>query len=357
VTRIHKRNERAVQPLVSIILLDWSCRERFHALDWLNQQTVPRDQYELIWVELFDRIVPKALEQCDVLMTCGQTGAYHKHSGYNAGLLESKGQIVTVCDSDAVFPPDFVESIIKSFQFSNGEPSPLVLMHYEWRTSSEYPDGLDAIEGLTAFKWQDLWPNVGACVSVRRIDAIRFGGFDEHESYRGFVCGPYDLAWRLVNAGMPEIWHDPKIALWHFAHPAPYFHPLEFSFSNLKRFFEVGHPHVDYHALTAVEAFSTGRMQPLQENPEIYKIRMSLRRIGTPYEEHYATQTGPAGFSTSQRLHFRLKLLREGAVRCSGLIVWILGRENFDCCRAFMVHVLKRSLGPERFEMLKKRLG
>src|SRR5204863_1321841 len=137
-------------------------------------QTVPRDQYELIWVELYDRVVAQALEKADVLITCGQKGTYHKHKGYNVALLESRGKIVTVCDSDAVFPHSFIESIITSFRASDANPDPLVLMHHEWRTDSEYPPRLTAVEDLTAFQWKELWPNVGACVSVRRTDAIRF---------------------------------------------------------------------------------------------------------------------------------------------------------------------------------------
>lgn len=359
---VHKSNERPHVPLVSIILLDWSCRERFHALQWLADQTVARDQYELIWVELFDRAVPQALQGADVLLTCSQKGTYHKHEGYNAGLLVSRGKVVTVCDSDAVFPPDFVESIIKSFRFSSDEPQQLVLMHYEWRTDTEYPEHLSGIDGLRAFKWKDLWPNVGACMSVRKIDAIRFGGFDEHSSFRGFVCGPYDLGWRLINAGIPEVWHDPSIALWHFSHPAPYFPPRLFSFSNLRRWFEVTYPHCEYHALTAVEAFSTGRLLPLQENPEIHSLRMSSRTIGSAFEEKYATKTGPAGFSRFERFGLRLALVREGLMRCSGFVVWItekclgteraaaLYRNSLRCGKV----LLRIVLGPARFEALRK---
>jgi len=366
--RIHKSNERQSAPLVSIILLDWSCRERFHAVDWLNRQTVPREQYELIWVELFDRVVPRAIESADALITCNQVGTYHKHKGYNAGLLQSRGLVTTVCDSDAVFPSDFIASIINSFQLGSGEPEPLVLMHYEWRTDSEYPNELANIDGLSRFKWHDLWPNVGACVSVRRMDAIRFGGFDEHSSYQGFICGPYDLAWRLVNAGLPEVWHDAAVALWHFAHPAPYFDPRLFSFSNLRRWFEITYPHCEYHALTAVEAFSTGRVLPLRENAEVHKLRMSLRKIGTPYEEKYATRTGPAGFSRMQRVRLRLALAREGLMRSSGIVVWVcykvLGKKRTEALhralrqsRKIAVRMLEKSLGSDRFELLKKRLG
>ena len=40
---------------LSIILLDWGVRESFHSLDYLNRQTVARDQYELIWLEFYRR--------------------------------------------------------------------------------------------------------------------------------------------------------------------------------------------------------------------------------------------------------------------------------------------------------------
>src|SRR2546421_12853432 len=126
---VHKGAARAGSPLVSIILLDWNCRERFQALEWLPTQNIPRDQYELIWLELSDRVVPEALQNADVVITCNQKkGAYHKHKGYNAGLLEARGEIITVCDSDAVFPPNFVKSIIDSFRGANGENKSLALM-------------------------------------------------------------------------------------------------------------------------------------------------------------------------------------------------------------------------------------
>jgi hypothetical protein len=362
---VHKKNERPEATLVSVVLLDWSCRERFHTLKWLANQTVPRQQYELIWVELFNRVVPAVMEGADVVISCGQEGVYHKHKGYNAALLRARGKIITVCDSDAVFPPNFIESVIKTFRFSNGEPTELVLMHHERRTDAEYPDSLKSIEGVSAFTWKELLPNVGACVSVRRTDAIRFGGFDEHRSYRGFVCGPYDLAWRLVNAGIPEIWHDPAVGLWHFSHPAPYFHPLQFSFTNLRRWFEVAHPHFEYHAFAAVEAFSTGRLLPLEENADVHNLRMSLRKIGTPLEEQYASKTKQAGFSKAEKLERRIALWREGLMRCSGIFVWVaeksLGTERalrlykFLLRRAkFVLKVLEKIFGPSKFQFLRK---
>src|SRR5512144_341811 len=38
---------------ISVILIDWRARESFHSLHYLNRQTLPREQYELIWLEFY----------------------------------------------------------------------------------------------------------------------------------------------------------------------------------------------------------------------------------------------------------------------------------------------------------------
>lgn len=309
---VHK-NASPSSPRLSIILLDWGCRERFTTLDWLRQQDVPNDQYELIWVEVYDRVVDEVMMKADIVITCGQQGIYHKHIGYNAGLLHARGELVCVCDSDAVFPPDFVRCVFRSFQMEDGGSAvPLVLMHYEWRTSLLYPDGLTDTETLkdhARWQWWPLIVNEGACMTVRRADAIRFGGFDEHPSYRGYMCGPYDLGWRLINAGFPELWHDQSVALWHFAHPDPI--GSNGQRPSLKQLLEKAYPHIDGHALTAVEAFSTGRFQPLRENPEIWALRMRDRRIGSELETRYADLTGQGGYSAWTVRSLWVSLARE----------------------------------------------
>ncbi len=309
---IHK-NASPSSPRLSIILLDWGCRERFTTLDWLLQQDVPKDQYELIWVEVYDRVVDEVMKKADIVITCNQQGIYHKHVGYNAGLLHARGELICVCDSDAVFPPDFVRSVFRSFQMDgDGSAIPLVLMHYEWRTSLLYPEDLTDTETLkdrARWQWWPLIVNEGACMTVRRADAIRFGGFDEHPSYKGYLCGPYDLGWRLINAGWPEVWHDESVALWHFAHPDPI--GTNGQRASLKQLMEKAYPHVDGHALTAVEAFSTGRFQPLRENPDIWKLRMRDRRIGSELETRYADLTGQGGYSPRTMLSLWVSLARE----------------------------------------------
>ena len=310
---VHKRPTQRVGPKVSIILLDWSCRESLHALEWLNRQDVPRCDYELIWIDLYDRVPQEALAQADVVVTLNQKGLYHKHVGYNVGLLLARGDVITICDSDAVFPQDFVRSILTSFyEPGTNNRRSLVLMHDELRTAQTYPESLADAEELKdqeRWQWWDVTPNAGACMSVLRDDALRFGGFDECSSYRGYLCGPYDLGWRLVNAGMPEIWHDHSTVIWHFAHPDPVgvngFSP------SVRRLFENSYPHVDLHALTAVEHFSTGRLLPIRENPGDPLAPHGAAKIGTRFEERYSNITGPRGFRRWQSTLLRMMLLSD----------------------------------------------
>ena len=190
----------------------------------------------------------------------------------------------------------------------------MVLMHHERRSTHTYPLDLTNVSQLPQYGWETLLPNVGACMSVRRMDALHVGGFDEHPSFKGYFCGPYDLAWRLVNAGLPEIWHDERVTLWHFAHPDP---PatLGQTFS-WKLWREVTYPHIDRHALTAVIAFSTGRILPLRENPRVYERRMAGRRIGSAYEARYAWLARSAIFPMRKRLLLHLALVVEPFRRC-----------------------------------------
>ncbi|HEY9841617.1 MAG TPA: glycosyltransferase, partial [Candidatus Obscuribacterales bacterium] len=282
--KVHKMPPAgAPRPKVSMILLDWECREYFQALHWLQKQTVPREDYELIWVELYNRVAPEAMELADMVVTCGQEGVYHKHKGYNEGLIRARGELITVCDSDAVFPPDFIASVIEAFELAQQpDGKPLVLMHHEGRSPQLYPDDkLKSYEEISRYYWVSLWPNAGACMTVRMRDALIYGGFDEHETYRGYICGPYELGWRLINAGIPQYWHE-SCFLWHFAHP----HSNQPD--NASDWNEIVSQHIEHHAADAVAAFSRGEMQPKQEHPVIFQRRMDLRRIGSKYERRYA---------------------------------------------------------------------
>ena len=288
-------------PVLSIILLDWSCRESFHSLDYLNNQSVPRDRYEIIWIEYYGRITPQIhaglnknstnnkLPLLDQWIVLGmpENIYYHKHLMYNVGILASKGKIICICDSDAIYLPTFVETIIQTFSTAQD----IVLHMDEVRNMDNrfYPFNYPSIKevvGLGCFDWVNGISrglldqgdplhsrNYGACMCALRADMIAVGGADEHKDYLGHICGPYELTFRLTNAGKQEIWHEHEY-LFHVWHPG-----------TDGRDNYTG-PHDGRHmSTTALAIRETGRILPLEENPAIRAARLGLISCSVQHEK------------------------------------------------------------------------
>lgn len=277
------------RPTVSFVLLDWSCRESFHSLDYLAQQNVARDDYEIIWIEYYktksDPLNAKIAEYTEraasspvdlwLVMGMDRSLYYHKHLMYNIGIAQSRGDIVIICDSDAMFPANFVETVISTF-----EENPRSVVHFdEVRNSRQefYPFNYPSFEELLGpgvINWRNgkttgLWDsddplhsrNYGACFCARRDDLIEIGGADEHLDYLGHVCGPYELTFRLVNKGLREIWHD-RVFIYHTWHPGS---DGDFNY--------IGPSDGRHMSTTALEARESGRVMPLLENAAIRALR------------------------------------------------------------------------------------
>ncbi len=235
-------NRNPGQPKISIILIDWGVRESFHSLHYLNQQTVDRRDYELIWLEFYDR-KPQELKRLlasspsvlDKWLVLGYPDEFifHKHRLYNLGLLAATGEVCVICDSDAVFRPTFIANLIRAF-----EETPKAVVHLDEVRNDDrrfypfhYPT-IAEIQGPGCINWQGLTTcgltngpdrihraNYGACLAARRRDLLAIGGADEHLDYLGYICGPYDMTFRLVNYfGRPERWLADEY-LYHVWHP------------------------------------------------------------------------------------------------------------------------------------------
>lgn len=277
-------------PKLSIVLLDWSCRDSFHSLYYLNNQKVPREQYEITWIEYYRKHsseIEVKLKECErlgkppiidkwIVMEMPDNVYYHKHLMYNIGIVASKGEIVTFCDSDAIFSPTFVERIIMSFE----EDSNIVLHMDEVRNTGRrfYPFNYPSIEEITGkgcINWKDgkttglldredtlHTRNYGACMSALREALINIGGADEHLDYLGHICGPYEMTFRLANAGKKEVWHEEEF-LYHVWHHGT---------DGRKNYLG---PHDGCNmSTTALDAKRMGRVMPLVENPAIRIIRL-----------------------------------------------------------------------------------
>jgi hypothetical protein len=277
--RFIKRSARA-QPKITLILLDWSVRESFHLLHYLARQDVPRDDFEVLVLEYYSRVseaIGRYQDQIDTwaLLEMPQECYYHKHLMYNMGIVLARGEICVICDSDAMVKPGFIRAIVEAFA---REPN-LVLHLDQFRNNRRafYPfnfPGFDEVigdgcinnsGGRTAGIVDDEDPihtrNYGACMCARRTDLIEIGGADEHVDFVGHICGPYDMTFRLVNAGRHERWHQTEF-LYHTWHPGQ---------AGVDNYLG---PHDGRHvSTTALAALTSGRVRPLLENAAIRRLR------------------------------------------------------------------------------------
>ncbi|MCK4276200.1 MAG: putative sugar O-methyltransferase [Phycisphaerae bacterium] len=293
------------KPIVSIILLDWSCRESAHTIDYLNEQDIPREQYELLWIEYYDRRwdkiaarnaaaeaegKPPAIDQW-LILNVPREVYYHKHLMYNVGFCYAHGRIVVICDSDAVYAPSFVRTIIEAF-----EENPSIVLHldqvrnfkhgyypFNYPPIDEIMAGADNVrDGKTIGLLDTQDPlhsrNYGACFAARREDVISIGGSDEHIDYLGHCCGPYDLTFRLINAGKRELWH-PTEWVYHVWHPGV---------AGDNNY--VGPHDGKMMSTTAMRAIDSGRVRPLVEDEFISRMRTTgdVRPLTIPPEQFAA---------------------------------------------------------------------
>ena len=295
--KLLSQNTRSNPPDVSIILIDWSVRESAHVLDYLADQTVSRERYEVLWIEYYarkwDQIEqrnaqsasrgrPPAVDQWLVMEMPGGV-YYHKHLMYNMGIAMADGRIVVICDSDAMVRPTFVETIIRCF-----DEDPNIVLHLDQvRNHSErfYPfnyPGFEEVIAEGAVNWTGETTtgivdeddplhtrNYGGCMAAVREDLIAIGGADEHIDFLGYVCGPYDMTFRLVNAGKREIWHPTEL-LYHTWHPGQ---TGDRNYAG---------PHDGRHmSSTALSTRVSMRKYPLLENPIVEQLRIGQ----TPSEQ------------------------------------------------------------------------
>lgn len=280
--KFFKRQQRA-DVKVSLILLDWGVRESPHILHYLRTQTVPQDQFEVIYLEFYsrqfeglrpyeDRVdVWAALEMPDTLY-------YAKHLMYNAGIVLARGEIIVICDLDALVRETFIERIVRAF-----EHDPSIVFHIDQFRSMRrefYPFNFPTIDqvmgegcinnaggvttGIRDTEDTIHTRNYGSCFCAKRADLIAIGGADMHIDYVGHICGPYDMTFRLRNFGRRIVWAEDEF-MYHTWHPGTdgsnnYMGPHD------RRNFSI----------RALEAAVSGEILPLQENPAIAQLRLGM---------------------------------------------------------------------------------
>lgn len=277
--KFFKRQPRG-RAKVSLILLDWSVRESPHIIHYLRSQTVDPDDIEVIYIEFYDREFEGLRRYEDrvdiwVALEMPRELYYAKHLMYNAGIALASGEIVVICDLDALVRPTFIERIVRAF-----EEDPGIVLHIDQFRSMRrefYPFNFPSIAdvvgkgcinnaggvttGIRDIQDTIHTRNYGACFCARRADAIAAGGADMHIDYVGHICGPYDLTFRLRNMGRRIVWLEDEF-MYHTWHPGT----------------DGGQNYLGPHdgrnfSTTSMEFLVTGEVAPLHENPAIRRLR------------------------------------------------------------------------------------
>jgi len=227
-------------------LHDWSVRESFHTVRSLQNQTVSRDKYEIIWVEYYNKKLPSDVrEMVDKHIVLDLKDRHFKHRMMNEGLVKASGKIVTQMNSDDLVKPTFIASILETFEKHKNEKIYVQIDRgdclnqgyfpldktkasweqiitgpgmYEWDHKHKLPRGLVEDDGPFQPDGLSRLRDWGSCFSTYRKDALTFGGHDEDEAYHSYWCGVYELAWRMQNAGWKEVFHPTEYTL-HVWHP------------------------------------------------------------------------------------------------------------------------------------------
>ncbi len=111
---------------------------------------------------------------------------------------------------------------------------------------------------------------------------LAIGGADEHIDYLGYICGPYDMTFRLVNQGLDERWLRDEYS-YHVWHP------------------NEGCVNIDYQgpndgrgmSLRSLESRTIGRVEPCVENPWIRERRQGARLTAEQLLEYVALHDEP----------------------------------------------------------------
>jgi hypothetical protein len=209
---------------VTAICWDGSFRENVDAVRCLMNQRYPRDRYEVIFVDYYDRIHPDVLELAGEHDNLTAVTLGHPHPGtedehriaccVNEGLRRARGDLIFIPDADTVFADDLLEEIVREH-----ERCEELVLHFrrmdEGPTDSPAPRNLEELTHTTRLEYP---LNYGAGVAVRKRWLETINGYDEDPVFRGYSTVLGEASNRLATLGLAVKWH-PSRFLYHGRHP------------------------------------------------------------------------------------------------------------------------------------------
>jgi hypothetical protein len=204
---------------LSVVMVDGGFRERISAAEYFSRQDFPADQYEIIWVEYYNRPHAELKNFPAVrILTLDRHGMYHSSYCFNAGIKAASGEMMVIADADVMVENDFLKAVSRE-HLKNAE---LVLYFFRF-CQEESLFRKDDISFDFVKKTSRLLPadvdNYGGCLTVRKEWLLEINGYEQHRAFAsGHHANGRDVYTRLKNLGLCVKWHPAKF-LYHPWHP------------------------------------------------------------------------------------------------------------------------------------------
>lgn len=164
---------------LSVLLADLNGSRYPELVAMLRNQTLARDQFEIVVADAFDCPSPDLLEIADTVIVCGQDEyLYNRNAAFNLTLANASGKFVAIFDRDVALSVDALMDILNQLDGRAGAPTVLV--------NADFAPGDRANLHFAA---------------LDRTRALSLGGFEESPSRTAGLGGPYELVGRLRANG------------------------------------------------------------------------------------------------------------------------------------------------------------
>lgn len=197
---------------ISVIMVDGGFRENVFAAKYFSDQDFPDDQYEVIWVEYYDKSNEQINEIAKVkTIELNKTGIYHSSYCFNEGIRFASGEIIVIPDADQIVESGFLKRVYENHMKINN------LVCYGFRFDEMKKGALKSHEFTELREKCRLKnpSNYGGCLTVRKSVLMSINGYEQHVIFgSGFHANGLDLYTRFKNLGLPIMW-DRELVLYH----------------------------------------------------------------------------------------------------------------------------------------------
>ena len=196
------------RPALSVIMVDGSFREAFHAVDFFARQTF--DNFELIWVEYYDDVNPVLDTSSPAGVTSGPSpfivpASITRHLA--STLVSERVQARSYWWSRTETWPWRATSSSRVWE-EHAENEKLVMYVHRRNEPREQHVAEVTLEHLRLVARVTNPENYGACLTVRKKWLLAINGYEQHWVFgHGAHANGRDVYTRLKNLGLHIQWH------------------------------------------------------------------------------------------------------------------------------------------------------